>query len=145
VSDFCNRRRPHRSLSGQAPTEREPAGECAASFVAVAVDRAVGPASEEGADEAVRFAVGARPVGLGAEVLDPERLAGERVDRGAVGGAVACHQLLDSHAEAGEVRERAAQEADRGDRLLVVEHFDVDETSRVASSTQTWTNSQPRS
>src|SRR5205823_5213213 len=68
--------------------EVEPAGEGAASFVACAVDRAVGPAAEHRSDEALGFAVGAWPVETGAKVLDPERFAGERVDRGAVGGAV---------------------------------------------------------
>ena len=43
--------------------EVEPAGERSASLVAVAVDGAVGPAAEQGADEALRFAVGAGPVG----------------------------------------------------------------------------------
>ena len=66
----------------------EPAGECVAAFFAVAVDGAVGPAAEQGADEAFGFPVGARPVGPGAKVFDPERLAGERVDGGAVGGSV---------------------------------------------------------
>jgi len=61
--------------------EVEPAGERAASFVAVAVDRAVGPAAEQGADEALGLTVGAGPVGAGAEVFDPERATGERVDR----------------------------------------------------------------
>jgi hypothetical protein len=48
--------------------EVEPAGECVASFVAVAVDRAVGPAAEQSADEALCFPVGARPVGPRAKV-----------------------------------------------------------------------------
>ena len=43
----------------------EPAGECVAAFVAVAVDRAVGPAAEQGANEALGFSVGAWPVGAG--------------------------------------------------------------------------------
>ena len=46
---------------------------------AVALDGAVGPAAEQGADEALGFAVRARRVGAGAQVFDPERLAGERV------------------------------------------------------------------
>ena len=111
--------------------EVEPAGEGVRAFVAVAVDGAVGPAAEHGADEALGLAVGARPVGAGAEVFDPERFAGERVDRGAVGVAVVGHQPLDADAEGGEVRDGAAKEADRGDRFLVLEHLDVDEAGRV--------------
>jgi hypothetical protein len=64
-------------------------------------------------------------------MLDPERLAGERVDRGAVGGAVVGHQPLDPDAEAGEVSDGTAEEADRGGGLLIVEHLDVDEPGRV--------------
>ena len=59
--------------------EVEPAGEGEAPLLAVAVDGAVGPAAEQGADEALGFAVRARRVGAGAQVFDPERLAGERV------------------------------------------------------------------
>jgi len=61
--------------------EVEPAAERSASFFAAAVDGAVGPAAEQGADEALCFAVGAWPVGPGAQVFDSQRLAGERVDR----------------------------------------------------------------
>ena len=51
----------------------EPAGKAARRSSLVAVDRAVGPAAEHGADEALGLAVGAGPVGTGAQVLDPER------------------------------------------------------------------------
>jgi hypothetical protein len=103
--------------------EVEPAGECAAPFVAVLVDRYGGRAAEHRADEAPRFAVGAWPVRARAEVLDPERFAGECVDRGAVGGAVVGHQPLDPDAEGGEVGDRSAEEADGGAGLLIVEDW----------------------
>jgi hypothetical protein len=45
-----------------AIVEVEPAGQRGVAFAAVAVDRAVGPAGEEGSDEALGFAVGLRPV-----------------------------------------------------------------------------------
>ncbi len=64
-------------------------------------------------------------------MLDPEGLAGERMDRGAVGVAVVGHQSFDPDAEGGVVRDGAAQEANRGDGLFVVEHLDVDEPGRV--------------
>ena len=44
----------------------EPAVKGGGAFAAGAVDRAVGPAGEQGADEAFGLAVGARPVGAGA-------------------------------------------------------------------------------
>jgi hypothetical protein len=66
----------------------EPAVKCGGPFGAGAVDRSIGPAAEQGADEALGLAVGLRPVGAGAQVADPERAAGKRVSGGAVGGAV---------------------------------------------------------
>ena len=97
----------------------------------VAVDRAVGPAAEQGADEAFGFAVGLGPVGAGAEVADAEGAAGDGVDRGAVGGAVVGDQPLDGDAVAGVVRDRAAQEPDRGGGLLVGEDLDVGQAGGV--------------
>ena len=70
-------------------------------------DRTVSRAAEQGADEAFGLAVGAGPVGPGAEVFDPERPAGDRVDRRAVGGAVVGQHRFDADAVAGEVRDRA--------------------------------------
>ena len=58
----------------------EPAVKGGGALRAGAVDRAVGPAAEQGADEALGFAVGLGPVGAGAQVADPERAAGDRVD-----------------------------------------------------------------
>ena len=59
----------------------EPAFEGGGSFAAVAVERAVGPAAQECSDEALGFAVGLWSVGAGAEMVDPEGAAGDRVDR----------------------------------------------------------------
>jgi hypothetical protein len=91
----------------------EPAVKCVGAFCAGAVDGAVGPAVEEGADEAFGFAVGLRPVGAGAAVADAECLAGEGVDGGAVAGAVVGEDPLDLDAVALVVGERAAEEGDR--------------------------------
>ena len=51
-----------------AIVEVEPAGEGCGAFGGGAVDGAVGPAGEQGSDEALGLAVGARPVGAGAQV-----------------------------------------------------------------------------
>ena len=58
----------------------EPAVKGAGAFAASAVDGAVGPAVEKGADEAFGFAVGLGAVGAGSEVFDPEPTAGDRMD-----------------------------------------------------------------
>jgi hypothetical protein len=66
----------------------DPAVKCAGAFVAGAVDRAVGPAGEQGADEAFCFAVCLWSVGPGAQMVDAECVAGDGVQGGAVGSAV---------------------------------------------------------
>jgi hypothetical protein len=73
----------------------EPAVKRVAAFDAGAVDGAVGPAVEEGADEALGFAVALRPVGASTEVFDPWSPAGERVAGGDVGAAVVGEDALD--------------------------------------------------
>ena len=50
---------------------------------------------------------------------------------GAVGGAVVAHHAFGADAVAAEEGQRAAQEADRGRRLLVGQHLGVGQTSRV--------------
>src|SRR5436190_23282824 len=67
-------------------------------------------------------------------MLDPECIAGERVNRGAVGGSVVGHHSLNADAESSEVRDGSTEEADRGDGFLVVEHFHVDEPGRVVDA-----------
>ena len=49
----------------------EPSVKRGGAFAAVAVDRAVGPAGLEGADEPFGLAVGLRATGSGSDVLDP--------------------------------------------------------------------------
>src|SRR5215218_6184091 len=56
----------------------EPAVKGCRSFAAGAVDGAVRPAAEEGADEALGLAVRLRSIGSSAEMADPEPAAGER-------------------------------------------------------------------
>jgi len=51
-------------------------------------------------DEALGFAVGLRSVRTRSEVADPEYAAGDRVDRGAVAGAVVSPQPLNVDAVA---------------------------------------------
>jgi hypothetical protein len=57
----------------------EPDGQGAGAFGAVGVEARVGPAVEDGLDEALGFAVGAGPAGFGAAVADTEGSAGKRV------------------------------------------------------------------
>jgi hypothetical protein len=112
----------------------EPAVKGGGAFLAGAVDGAVGPAVDECADEALCFAVGLGSVGAGAAVADAEAAAGERVQGGDVGGAVVGQESLDSDAAAAVEGDCAAEEADRGCRLLVREHLGVGEAAVVVDA-----------
>src|SRR5512132_3761126 len=109
----------------------EPAVKCGRPFGARAVDRAVGPAGEQRADEAFGLAVRLWPVGTRAAVPDPERATGERVDPSAVTGAVVGEDPLDLDPVPSVVGDGPAQEGDCGDGLLVAEHLRVGEAAVV--------------
>src|SRR5215217_3409819 len=111
----------------------EPAVKGCGAFGAGAVDGAVGPAAEQGAEEALCLAVGLGSVGAGAQMADAERAAGELVHGQAVSGPIVGQQALDFDAVALEERHRSAQERDRGCRLLVWEHLGVGQTAAVVN------------
>src|SRR5215213_7626514 len=58
----------------------DPAVKGRGAFAAGAVDRAVGPAAQQRADEALRLAIGLRAIGPGAQVTDSQDATGDRVD-----------------------------------------------------------------
>src|SRR5215467_4489122 len=109
----------------------EPAVKGVGAFFARAVDRAVGPAGEQGADEALCFPVCLWPVGAGAEVADAESVAGERVRAGAVAGAVVGEYAFDGDPVTAVEGDCAAQEADRGLGGFVGQNLGVGETAVV--------------
>src|SRR6266513_2619015 len=81
----------------------EPSVKSSGAFVAVAVDRAVCPASEHRSDETFGFAVGLRATRAGAEVSNSKRAA----------------------------RDRALEERNDGDGVLVTKDFRVGESAAV--------------
>src|SRR5215213_5871675 len=109
----------------------EPAVKGAGSFLACGVDRAVGPAVEQGSDEAFGFPICLWPVGPGAEVADRELAAGDGVHERAVGGAVVGQDRFDLDAVATVEGNGAAEEADRGRGFLVGEDFGVGEAAVI--------------
>jgi len=109
----------------------EPAVECSAAFAAGSVDRAVGPAVEQGADEALGFPVGLRSARPCAGVVDAEPSGGERVAGRTVGGAVVGEDALDLDAVAGKEDDGAVEKAGRGRGPFVGEDFGVGETAVV--------------
>src|SRR5581483_8911801 len=112
----------------------EPAVKGGGAFAACAVDGAVGPAGEQGADEAFGFYVCLRPIGPDAQVADLQPSAGECVRDRDVGGAVVADDRLDPDAVATVEGDSAPEEADRGGRFLVCEHFGVGEAAVVVDS-----------
>src|SRR5205823_5232522 len=94
-------------------------------------DGAVRPAAEQRANEPLGFAVGLWPVGAGAQVADPERPAGDRVNRSAVRGPVIGQDALDSDSVPGEELDRSSEERDHGGRLVVWQHLGVGEAGAV--------------
>lgn len=78
-----------------------------------------------------RLAVGARPVGLGAKVLEAELAAAGGVELRAVGVAVVGHHALGANPERVEVAKPAAKEAGRGLGVLIGQHLGVGEPGGV--------------
>src|SRR5450755_201350 len=109
----------------------EPSVRGSGSFDAVAIDGAVGPAGDQGANEAFGFAVGLGSVGLGAQMADPESATSDRVQRGAVGAAVVGEQPLDGDAVAGIERDGTPEKPNHGAPFLIRENFGVGQTSAV--------------
>jgi hypothetical protein len=67
-------------------------------------------------------------------MLEPERAAGERVQHRHIRRAVVGHDALDGDVVGGVEGHYAAQEGDRGGRLLVGEHVGVGEPCAVCAS-----------
>src|SRR3954466_7086903 len=109
----------------------EPAVKGGGAFSVGAVERAVGPAAEHGADEALCLSVGLRAPRPGADVAEAQRLGGEGVDRGAIGRAVIGEQALNCHAVAAIERDRASEERDRRARVLVADYLGVGQARAV--------------
>ena len=111
----------------------EPAGEGAGSFGGGAVDGAVGPAAEHGADEALGFAVCAGPVGPGARWRRPSvRQARAWTIEGS---RSRCRSSRARRARRGarKTRRRGAGSRRRCG-LLVGEHLDVGEPGGVVDA-----------
>jgi hypothetical protein len=83
------------------------------------VEAGVGPAIGERAEEAFDLAVGLRPVGAGALVRDAQRGAGIAPGVGLVGRAVVGQDAFDGDPAFGEPGDRALEDGDGGDRLLI--------------------------
>src|ERR1700743_1104944 len=104
------------------------------AFGAGSVDRAVGPAVDQCADEAFGLAVGLGTVGPGSEVADAARAAGDAVHGRDVGAAVVGDESLDLDAVAGVERCRSSEKSHGRDGLFVGEDLDVGQPGRIVDS-----------
>src|SRR4051812_13145264 len=109
----------------------EPAVKGRGALWTCAVDRAVGPAGEHGADEPFGLAVGLRSVRAGAQVANAHRAAGDGVDGADVGRAVVGDDSLDADAVARKELASATEKRDRRGRLLVAQDFGVGQARGV--------------
>ena len=109
----------------------EPSVKGCGPLLGVAVERAVGPATEHRADEALRLPIGLGPVGSDPQVTDSQRSAGDRVDGRDVGAAVICEQLLDLDPVAAVERPGSAKEGHRGRGFLVGQHLGIGQSCAV--------------
>ena len=109
----------------------ESAGEGARAVRAGGVGAAVGPAAQQGLDEALGLAVGARRVGPGTQVAQPKLLAMHSPGARAVGGAVVGHHLLDGDPLRREPAQRPLEEGERVGPAVAQQHLDVGETGVI--------------
>jgi hypothetical protein len=90
-----------------------------AALARAGIGSGVGPFAQGSLDEALGLAVGARRVGLGAQVAQAGISAGTTEIMLAVGRAVVGHDALDGDAMAVEPGERALEEGDGAGLLLI--------------------------
>ena len=98
------------------------------------VDGGIGPFAQAGLDEAFGFAVGARSVGPGEDVFDTQLVEEGRDGLRAVSRAIVAHELADTDAEGGEVRQGLAQELGDAADLLIRHDLGVGHARSVINS-----------
>ena len=97
----------------------EPAGQRRGSILGAGEGPGIGAFAHDGLNEALGLAVGARRVGLGAQVAQAGGDTGVAEGMAAVGAAVVGHDALDGDAVAGEPGERPAEEGGGAGLALV--------------------------
>lgn len=112
----------------------EPAGELTRPLRRAAVEAPVGPLTEHRLNEALRLAIGAGPIGAGAQVADAQLATGDGMDHRAVGGAVVGHYSLDLHAALCEPSHRPSQKRSGGLATFVRQDLDIGEPGGVVDT-----------
>src|SRR5579859_6724261 len=91
----------------------------------------VGPLGQQGADEALRFAVGLGPVGARLAQADPQPRSGGHEQLRAIAATVVGEDALDGDALTGIEGHRPLQEGGGGGRCLVGQLLDVGQAAEV--------------
>ena len=85
-------------------------------------------------NEALGLAIGLGRIGLGADVLEAEALAGFLEGKGFVARAVVGHDALDRHAQARIVSNGRFEESDGGPLLLILHDLAEGDAGRVVDA-----------
>src|SRR5215218_2431779 len=109
----------------------DPGTQCECAVVARLVADGVSPVAQQGLDESFGLAVGARPIGAGADLPDVKAGTGRGEGLGEIAGAVVGHDAFDAHAALGEPSHGALEEACAGVAAFVVEDLDVRDAAVV--------------
>ena len=121
-------------MAPAAVIDRQIAAQPAVSLLRVWDGHGIGPFLAEGLDKALGLAVGSGRVGPGADVPQPQGLAGPGERLGDVGRAVIAHHPAALDALAVEPGDGSAEEADHRWLLLIRQHLDVGQACGVIHS-----------
>jgi hypothetical protein len=114
-----------RSMGSPVIVVGEESGEFSGTAIGAGVGTSVSPAAQEGLDKAFGFAVGARAVSPGSDVLEAEGAAGGGKAQRDVAGAVIGHDADDTNATGFVPGQEASKESDGGGGSLVRQDFGV--------------------
>src|SRR5215469_17635066 len=112
----------------------QPSWQLGRAFVRGVVGARISPLSQAGLNETLGLAIGLGRIGLGADVLEAEALAGLLEGKGFVARAVVGHDALDRHAQARIVSNGRFKESDSGSLLLILHDLAEGDTGRVVDA-----------
>jgi hypothetical protein len=112
----------------------EESGESESALSGGWIGAVVGPAAQEGLDEAFGFPVGAGTVRAGAQVAQAEPSTGGGEAVRAIAGAVVGHDAGDFDSVAGVPGDQPSKEGSRGGGSLVSQDFGISQTGGVVDS-----------
>jgi hypothetical protein len=112
----------------------EPIGKSVLARLGGSIGLCVGPLAQAGLDEPLGLAVGARGVGLGAQVAQPQCAASLPPIVAAISRAIVGDDPLDSDAVAGKPGQRAFEKRHRAFLALVAQHLAVGQARGIINA-----------